>query len=314
MKILVIGFGSIGQRHYKNLRALGFDDVYVYDVDGRKISDKDLKTIRDIRVETLTKFDVAFVCNPNNFHVTTAIKCAEAGCHLFIEKPLSHNLRGVQRLEHICQKRKLINMVACNMRFNLCLQFIKNYVVKNKLGDIYGIHHEFGYYLPYWRAKQNYKKNYAVKKKTGGGIILDDIHEFDLLFWFNDFANVKTQSFIFGKTSKLDIETEDNCIASFKFANNVLGSVRCDYIQRHYSRNCKVVGEKGNLEWDFNENVVWLRMNKENKKLFTVDNGGTNDMYVDEIRYFLNCVKQKKSTFNDIKTSLKVLKYCVERR
>lgn len=314
MKILIIGFGSIGKRHYKNLRALGLDDVYVYDVDERKTSDKDLKTIRDLRVETLTKFDVAFVCNPNNLHIVTALKCAEAGCHLFIEKPLSHNLRGVQRLERLCQKKKLINMVACNMRFNPCLQFIKNYVGKNKLGNIYGIHHEFGYYLPYWRAKQNYKKNYAAKKKTGGGIILDDIHEFDLLFWLNNFAYVKKQSFIFGKTSNLDIETEDSCVASFMFANNVLGSVRCDYLQRRYSRNCKIVGEKGNLEWDFNENVVWLRTNKENKKLFVVNNGNTNDMYVDEIRYFLNCVKQKKNTFNDIKTSLKVLKYCVERR
>jgi predicted dehydrogenase len=313
-KIVIIGFGSIGQRHYKNLLSLGFKSVYAYDVDRKKLKDRDIKTVKNINVKTLRDFDVAFVCNPNNLHIKTAINCAKADCHLFIEKPLSHNLAGIKELENLCKKKKIINFVACNMRFVPCLQFIKKYLEKKGLGKVYSIYHELGYYLPYWRPGTDYRKNYAVKKSTGGGIILDDIHEFDLLFWLNGFKEVKESKFIFNKASDLDLSTEDNCIASFKFNNKVLGSVKCDYLQKIYSRGCKIVGEKGNLEWDFKDNIVWLKNNNGNRKLFAVKKYDLNKMYIDEVKYFFNCLSNGRRTFNDVKVAGQVLKYCVDRK
>jgi len=312
IKILIIGLGSIGQRHYKNLKKLGYANLYVYDVVA--VKDKQINIVDEISQPVLRQFDVVFVCSPNNLHIKHALMAAKAGCHLFIEKPLSHSLNNVEKLKKICGQKKLINMVACNMRFHPCLQFIKNYLEKNRLGKIYSIYHEFGYYLPYWRPGTDYKKNYAARKAEGGGIILDDIHEFDLLFWLNDFSKVKDSQFIFNKASDLEIETEDNCIASFKFNNKALGSVMCDYLQQYYSRSCKIIGEKGNLEWDWNENIVWLRNKAKNKKLFRIKNYDLNQMYIDEIKYFLNCIDKKHKIFNDIKTAQAVLKYCVKRK
>ena len=329
IKIIIIGFGSIGQRHYKNLFSLGFSNIYVYDIDDiktRKSSfatpsakatagkHENTKTLSEINIDILKQFDVALICNPNNAHITDTIKCAKAGCHLFIEKPLSHNFAGIEKLLEICQKKKLINIVACNMRFHPCLKFIKDYLAKNKLGKIYSIHHEFGYYLPYWRPGQDYRKNYAASKAAGGGIILDDIHEFDLLFWLNDFAKVEESKIVFGKASDLKIETEDSCIAAFKFKNKVFGSVRCDYLQQNYSRNCKVVGAKGNLEWDFNKNIVWLYAKSKSKEIFKVKNYDLNQMYIDEIKYFFACLSKKQKTFNNIKTAKEILNYCVNRK
>ena len=313
INIIIIGFGSIGQRHYRNLKKLGFDNVYVYDVDESRIKNYELR-IKNININNLKQLNVVLVCNPNNLHMKTALLAARAGCHLFIEKPLSHNLKEIEKLEKIIKKNKLLNMVACNMRFHPCLRFIKNYLDKNKLGKIYSISHEFGYYLPYWRPGVDYRKNYAAKKSTGGGIILDDIHEFDLLFWLNDFKEVKESKFIFNKASNLDIFTEDNCLAIFKFNNGVLGSVKCDYLQQAYSRTCKIVGEKGDLEWDFNENVVWLKIKNENKKIFEVKKYDLNNMYIDEVKYFLECLDKKQKTFNDVKTASEVLRYCVNRK
>jgi len=311
-KILIIGFGSIGQRHYRNLLSLGYVNLYVYDV--VVIKDKQINTVNEISQLVLKQFDIVFVCSPNNLHIQHALKAAQAGCHLLIEKPLSHSMAGIEKLHKLCQKNKLINIIACNMRFHPCLDFIKNYLEKNKLGKIYSIHHECGYFLPYWRPGTDYRKNYAARKMEGGGIILDDIHEFDLLFWLNNFSQAKESKFIFNKASDLEIETEDNCIAFFKFNNKALGSVRCDYLQQCYSRSCKIVGETGNLEWDFNENIVWLKFKKLKKKLFQVKNYDVNQMYIDEVKYFLNCVNKNENTFNDINTAKEVLKYCVNRK
>ncbi|PIT93766.1 hypothetical protein COU00_02610 [Candidatus Falkowbacteria bacterium CG10_big_fil_rev_8_21_14_0_10_43_11] len=313
IKILIIGFGSIGRRHYQNLLKLGFKNIYVYDIDKNKLAGEKLKTTEKINAGTLKQFRAVLICNPNDAHVQTAIKCAQAGCHIFIEKPLAPSLKNIKALVKICHSKKLTNMVACNLRFHPCLKFIKNYLDKNSLGKIYSIRHDFGYFLPYWRPEQDYRKNYAAKKASGGGIILDDIHEFDLLFWFNGFSPVVETKFIFDKTSALAIETEDNCVAAFKFVNKTLGSVSCDYLQQAYSRNCKIVGAKGNLTWDFNENIVWLHAKKRKNNLFQIKNYQANQMYLDELSYFFWCVFKRQPAANDIKTAALVLKYCINK-
>jgi len=310
-KILIIGFGSIGNRHYKNLTSLGYEQVYVYDKNQSQVASCKLKVAR-LNKKELEKFNIVFICSPNYLHIQQALLGAQAGCHLFIEKPLSHNLKNLKELEKICQQKKIITMIGANMRFHPCLNFIKNNL--GKVGKVYKIEHEFGYYLPYWRPNQDYTKNYAIKKETGGGIILDDIHEFDLLFWLNNFSEVKESKFIYGKISDLKIQTEDICVASFKFENNVLGLIQCDYLQKKYTRKCKIIGERGNLEWDFNENIVWFKSEKLNKKLFQIKNYDLNQMYIEELKYFFNQVNKKQKTFNDIRVASNILKYCYERK
>ncbi len=313
IKILIIGFGSIGQRHYHNLAELGYRNVYVYDINKSATESCKLK-INNLNSKILKNFDGVFICTPNHEHLKAALKGAQADCHLFIEKPLSHNFKGVNELIEICRKKKLITMVGCNMRFHPCLSFIKNYLAQGKLGNLYSIALEFGYFLPAWRPRQDYRKNYAAKRSTGGGIILDDIHEFDLLFWLNNFQPVDEVDFIFNNSGALRIETEDNCLASFQFKNKVLGLVKCDYLQRSYSRRCKIVGEKGNLEWDFKENIVWLETKAAKRKLFAMKNFDFNQVYVDEVKYFFNCLEKNKPTFNDVKIAASVLKYCVNKQ
>lgn len=313
--IIIIGFGSIGKRHYSNLFKLGYNNLTVFDpADDAFVEFDNIKRLECLGIKALRSFSAAFICNPNNLHLSKAIKCAQAGCHLFIEKPLSHNFSGIDRLDKLCKKNKLITLVGCNMRFQPCLSFIKYYLEKKKLGNIYSIAHEFGCFLPDWRPGRDYRKNYAAKHSTGGGIILDDMHEFDLLFWLNNFNQVVKTNFIFNNSGALRIETEDNCLAIFEFANKALGLVKCDYLQQSYSRNCKIVGKKGNLEWDFNENIVWLRAKNKRKKIFEAKNFDFNQTYVKEIKYFFNCIDKNKPTFNDIKTAASVLKYCVDKK
>ncbi len=312
-KILIIGVGSIGKRHYKNLLALGYEQVYVYDSNSRKIQNSKFK-IQNLGMGTLEKFDVAFICSPNHLHIKQAMLAAKAGCHLFIEKPLSHNLLGVAMLNKICQRKKLITMVGCNLRFHPCLRFIKNYLANKELGKIYSIYLEFGYYLPFWRPETDYRKNFAARRDTGGGIILDDIHEFDLAFWLNNFSPVRQSKFFYERVSNLEIETEDLSLAIFRFQNDIFASIHSDYLQQHYSRNCKVVGEKGNLEWDFHENVVWLKSKNRTKKLLHPKGFVFNQTYIDEIKYFFQCVSRREQTFNNLSIASQVLKYCVQRK
>lgn len=310
--ILIMGFGSIGRRHYRNLQRLGYTSLSVFDTDKRVLHGvlRPVSRWNEIRFE---EFDIAFVCSPTHLHVRHALPAAKAGCHLFIEKPLAHRMDDARRLAKLCGQKKLTTMVGCNLRFHPCAAFIKAYLSDGKLGKVFGIHHEFGHYLPQWRAGTDYRRNYAAKRRMGGGIILDDIHEFDLLFWLNSFTAVRKSRFVFAKSSSLKIETEDNCVASFEFANGTLGSVRCDYLQKHYSRSCKAIGERGNLFLDFNKNSVWLENERGRKKLFSAPRYDVNRMYLDEAAYFLRCIREKKQADNDIRRTLTVLQHCIKR-
>lgn len=314
ISIIIIGFGSVGKRHYKNLKAMGFNRISVYDPDDQVFRNGIVQRIEKLDHEALKNFQVAFICSPNHLHIKHALACAKAGCQLFIEKPLSHNLAGIKRLRALARKNKLITMVGCNMRFHPCLIFIKKYLEKNKFGRVYNIFHEFGYYLPDWRPGQDYKKNYAAKRATGGGIILEDIHEFDLLFWLNNFNGVKKEKFLFNRAGNLGIETEDNCLAIFEFKNKVLGLVKCDYLQRSYARSLKIVGENGNLSWNFKENIVWLEAKDSRKNIFQIKNFDFNRAYVDEIRYFFGCLENSQTADNNADMAEKVLRHCIKRK
>lgn len=151
----------------------------------------------------------------------------------------------------------------------------------------------------------------------GGGIILDDIHDFDLLFWFNDFKKINQVSFNFGKLSDLEIDTEDISNATFCFDNGVIGNIRCDYLQRYKHKNCKVIGEKGNFVWNFRENKLYfeyfnIKRGEQRRKIFQPVSDNSNNPYIDEIKYYLECIEKNKNTFNDLEKSLKVLKPILE--
>lgn len=311
MKILLVGFGSIGQRHYKNLHSLGYKDIAVYDPDDAKFKGYHGKRLLSLRPADFQQFETVFVCNPTHLHGASALKAARAGCNLFIEKPLAHVSSGLEKLLEEAKKRKLVTFVACNLRFHPAIEKVKSLLEKRFLGKVHMIYAEYGRYLPYQRPSVDYKKVYASHKNMGGGILLDDVHDFDLLFWLNDFAEVCASDVLCSKVSNLNIDTEDVCSAHFLFKNSVVGGVRCDYLQQYKHRSLRIVGEKGNLEWNFRENIVWFtyvrRGQEKFQKIFVGSKEDEAKAYQKEVKYFLSCVRARRQTFNTVENAHETL-------
>lgn len=313
MKILVIGCGSIGKRHIRNLISIKEKNILAYDTDEKKL--KDVKKIhssimvgRNLTLLWQQNPDVVFVTAPTALHIEYALMAAEKKCHLFIEKPLSDNLRKVPGLAELISKNQLIAMVGCNMRFYWSISTIKELLKKNILGKITSARIEFGQYLPDWHPQEDYRKMYSAQKKLGGGVILDAIHELDYAKWF--FGEVTGSSCMSAKLSDLEIDTEDTAEILLGFKNGPIVNIHLDYIQRIYSRNCKIIGEKGTIFWNFNKHCIMLyRVNAEKWEKIPEPKGyNLNQMYIDEIKYFLNRVKNNQETFNSIPDALDTLK------
>ena len=116
MKILFVGLGSIGQRHLRNLKKF-FPKfkILAYRKLNRKLSLNNknrvlkfdlnkrynIKVFRNFEKALIEKPDAIFICNPTSMHMKYALAAAKKKIHVFIDKPLSHNLKNVKKLEKL---------------------------------------------------------------------------------------------------------------------------------------------------------------------------------------------------------------------
>lgn len=311
MKILIIGCGSIGERHIKNLLSLKAGQLFVFDIDKERINEiknisPHIEASYNIGELWKKKPEIVFITVPTALHVKYALEAARKGCHLFIEKPLSNDISSINSLIKIVGENELISMVGCNMRFYWAIKKIEGLIKNCIIGKIISARIEIGQYLPSWGPFKDYRKTYSAQKKMGGGIILDAIHEIDYAVWL--WGEVENILCMYGKLSDLEIETEDIAEIILKFKNGPIVSIHMDYIERGYSRKCKILGERGTISWDFNDHYIKLCLEgKKCKTIYEPKGYETNSMYVDEIKYFLHFVKKKQKSFNDIKTACKIL-------
>ena len=292
MKILVVGCGSIGERHINNLIDISSHNIIAFDT-----SKERLDVIKErYNVETCGNIercfdygiDAVIVCTPPSTHIQIADQAISNGAHVFIEKPISDRLDDLDELiKKAVNNKKIISVGYC-FRFSEGLKMAKNFIDSGKLGRILSVKAEFGQYLPDWRPWQNYKQSYTAKKELGGGIILDGSHEIDYLYWLTGDVN---DVFCFAdKISDLEVETEDTAEILLRFSNGAIGEIHLDFTQRVYSRNCKIIGEKGTLIWDFGEQTVRFYLaNSKEWEIYDVDSDA-NLMYIEEMKHFLECI------------------------
>jgi len=310
LKILVVGYGSIGKRHVNNLTKMKHIEILICtkNKEANTLKKNGIKIFKSLTESLKEKPDVGIICNETSFHVKTAIKLAKHNCHLFIEKPLSHSLNDVKSLLNLIRKKKLITMIGCDMRFHKCINEMKKIIDHGDLGKIIFAKVEYGSYLPNWHPWEDYRTSYASKKNLGGGVVLTSIHEIDYLYWF--FGKVNEVSAITGKLSDLEISVEDFAAILLRFQKNIVAEVHLDYFQQIEFRNCKIVGTKGIIYWDSNSNEVRQYNNSKKKWIIKLKyrNFQRNEQYVSELQHFLNCIKNQKQTINPINDGISTLK------
>jgi len=322
-KILIIGFGSIGKRHANNILNSTNNKIIIFSKRKNVLNNNFTKNKK--RIEILSNFnqclkekpEVAFITNETSLHISFALKLAQNGIDLFIEKPLSNSIKNIDKLSKIVKKKKIILMVGCNFRFYPPIKKIKEIVQKKTIGRIVSAQIENNSFLPDWHPYEDYRGSYASRKSMGGGVTLTQIHELDYLTWI--FGNAKKSLSIGGKLSDLKIDTDDLCSAILKLENNVIVELHLDYFSRPFFKRIKIRGIKGTIYWNSDENQIkifdqntkkWNLVNLKNN--YKLSSKKVNQMYVDEIKYFLECVHLRKEPMNNLDESLKILKTAVK--
>jgi predicted dehydrogenase len=305
-RVLMIGLGSIGQRHLRNIRTLLGDttEIAAYRVlrQAPVLTDTMQVEVGGILEDkySLTVFDnldsalawgptTVFICNPSSLHLPVALAAARAGAHLFIEKPLSHNLEKIDELCEVLEKRNLIGMVGYQMRFHPCLQKTQELLKQKAVGRVLAVRAEFGEYLPDWHPWEDYRLSYASRKELGGGVLLVLIHEMDYLYWL--FGLPSRIYSVGGHLSSLEVNVEDT-VSTLMDCGGIPVYLHQDFIQSPPSRKLEIVGDCGTIQVDLRElSVTVYRRGKAESEFFAFPDFDRNQMFLDELRHFFECVK-----------------------
>jgi len=294
LRALVVGLGSIGRRHARNWVALGLGPVAVcrqtsshqpepLGIEAREFTDLD-QALDD-------RPDVVLVTNPTSLHVQTACKAVLAGAHVFVEKPISHELQGVADLIKEAERRQKVLMVGYNLRFHQGLVRFRDLFKQGAVGKAVSTRAEAGEYLPDWHPWEDYRASYGGRADLGGGALLTFSHELDSLCWVLG-APSRVMAMA-AHASSLEIDTEDTAELILQFPNESLASVHVDYLRRPPSRSLEIVGEGGVLRWESEANRI-LRYAPGTRQ-WRVEDGDPrlqrNNLYLAELEHFAACVR-----------------------
>lgn len=307
LSLLIVGFGSIGKRHFNNLKQ-------IENVEASVLTRRQGLNISGTRVyysleEALNQdFDAVFITNETSLHISVALPFAERGFNLFIEKPLSNSMRDVDRLVDLANRNGLKVVIGCDERFRPMVKLVKGFIQEDKAGRIISARIEAGQYLPDWHPWQDYRDSYSASKEMGGGVILDLIHELDYAHWlFGEMSRVFCFS---SKKSDLEIQTEDVAEILIEFQNGTLCEVHLDYIQRYPCRSIELIGTKGTIRADIVANKVNVfEAERGDWELIDLGSFETNKMYIDEVNHFINYIRgSAQQPLTGLDTGVKILK------
>jgi predicted dehydrogenase len=257
MKFLIAGLGSIGRRHLRNLRALGETDILLYRSHRATLPDDELSGLpveTDLRRALNLNPAAVIVANPTALHLNVAIPAAKAGCAIFLEKPVSGSMDGLDRLAAAAKRSGIRILVGFQFRFHPALKQAADLIAGGAIGQVLTVHAHWGEYLPNWHPWEDYRQSYAARENLGGGVIRTLTHPLDYVRWLA--GEVESLWSFNGRVSPLEIDVEDAAEIGLRFTSGALGGVHVNYVQRPPAHRLEIVGTAGTLRWDNADGIL----------------------------------------------------------
>ena len=313
MRLLVVGCGSIGTRHIRNLQSFPDVEVLAHDIEAERAT----QVSAELGVWTTTDLDRAFdqkpdavlICAPTHVHLDLAQRALDADAHIFVEKPLSHSLDGVAEFVERARALGRIVLVGCNLRFHPPIKQIQAWLDAGSIGRLQFARLRYGHYLPNWRPT-DYRQSYSAQAQQGGGIILDAVHELDLAqAWLGEVESVYCLA---ARLSDLEIEVEDTAEILLRSPKRAAVEIHIDYLRPERARTYELLGSAGMIRWMARGKrpersvVSCYRMEADSWETHEIESD-LNEMYVGEMRHFLACLSGEEQPVMDAQRGQEIL-------
>ena len=294
MKVAILGLGSIGRRHLQNFKTVGVDALTAYDASAAQ-RDSAAAQFPFARVvaspeAAVDGVDGVAICTPPDSHLALGRLAADRRAHVMIEKPLTQSADGVEAWLHDCDAKGLRVLTAYNWRYWPPMLLAERLLKEGRIGALRAARTEYAYHLPHHRYPgRDYRQFYMAKAAQGGGCLLDESHAIDYMRWLcGDIVEV---SAVVDRVSSLEIETDDIADLTVRFESGAIGNIHMNLFAWNMHSHFELLGEEGVIQWRRMENEVRLFDPKANRWEVYPSAGQLNDMYVEEARHFVACVR-----------------------
>jgi predicted dehydrogenase len=315
LSLLIIGVGSIGERHLRCFQSTERVELSICE-----LNDELRGTVGD-RYGISKRFDhleaaledkpgAALIAAPAHLHIPLAQTCAEAGCHLLIEKPLSTSTVGIAELTQYVAEKKLVASVAFVFRAHPVVQAMKKAIDCGTFGKPLQVISVSGQHFPTYRPA--YREIYYNNHAAGGGLIQDGLpHAMNAVEWL---VGPTTQIMADAAHLKLEgVEVEDtvHVLTRHGADGEILGSFCSNQHQAPNETSITVICEGGTARFDYHRNRWgWLKEpgGEWEYEEFTI---GRDDLFTHQANAFLDAVAGSAGPACTIAEAEHTLKTCL---
>lgn len=248
MKILVIGYGSMGRRRIRILREVA-ENIEIIAVD-KMLSRVEQAESSGIKVyESLEsalvaqQFDAAFVCTSPGEHAKVILRLIEAEVHIFTELNLVSDAYG--EILRKAKEKNVILFLSSTLLYKKQIEIVKKLVQEQKKPLTY-IYHA-GQYLPDWHPWESYKDFFVGEKRTNG---VRELLAIQLPWIINTFGTVDAVHTFSQKCTELDIDFPDCVMVSISHHSGHKGVFVADIVSRKPVTRLEIIGEDLHFFWD----------------------------------------------------------------
>ena len=290
---LILGCGSVGKRHARNLASLGCQ-ISCYDPSSNRRLELAAETTVLQSYDTIDDalnaehLDGVIVCSPTAFHPEQTIKSLKCGLPVLLEKPPARTLEEARCMAEVMRNTNVPVLLGYTWRWWPPLARVRELLMAGRIGRILHVQFHMSAHLADWHPWEPYQGFFMASLAQGGGALLDESHWIDLMIWF--FGMPEKLSGRVEKISNLEIETDDNVDVYLSYQNNLRITIHLDLYGRPHEKFIRFIGEQGTILWSAEPNRIAIG-NKSGKiwdeESFTLDR---NDMFMLVSREFLDVV------------------------
>lgn len=241
MKILIVGYGSIGQMHARVLSGIGGADIGLVRHKPGPADESGYQTFYTLEDSLDFMPDGVIISNPTSLHVDTTLFYAQRGIRALVEKPVSADADSAQRLAGVSDLMR----VAYVMRFSKLAEFFRKVASQERIFKT-SIFRSF--YLPHWRTYRDYKDKYVARKDLGGGCIRTLSHELDLIM--SVYGKPESVSGFVDRLSDLEMDADDCAFFSLRYANRSRVNFDLDFYSPSKILEGVIQTEQGKYQWN----------------------------------------------------------------
>jgi predicted dehydrogenase len=312
IRVLVIGAGSIGERHIRALCQIDGTSVSLADPrEERAVQIADrygcVNWFTDIAAVPLESFDAAVIATPAASHVEIATLCAHRGIHVLVEKPLSATLAGIDRLTALCEEKRLTAAVGYVLRFQPAIVKLRELVLDGSLGQLLSVRSVCTHYLP--ASRPDYRQTYYGSVNAASGVILDLSHELNYLQWI--FGELSLEGCRRAPVAELNIADEGIADLWLRSNTGMVAQIHLHAADRDNRRECHVVGSRATAAANLltGEILITHSGGKTNRFEFRTERDAS---HLDQARDFLDAIHKMRPPRCTVAEALSTLSVCLQ--